>query len=105
MGGKLAKHSNQATFIHNLTLSNFKGKTMIPFLSTAAYQAAKIIINTLVAIFLGGLLALALVLVQEALDPKVRLAAGFHLARGTRWVRRPHSRYCCRPAWGFSPAR
>ncbi len=36
------------------------------------HSKPKIIINTLVAIFLGGLLALALVLVQEALDPKVR---------------------------------
>ncbi len=36
------------------------------------HSKPKIIINVLVAIFLGGLLALALVLVQEALDPKVR---------------------------------
>lgn len=36
------------------------------------HSKPKVVINVLVAIFLGGLLALALVLVQEALDPKVR---------------------------------
>lgn len=36
------------------------------------HSKPKVVINVLVAIFLGGLLALALVLVQEAVDPKVR---------------------------------
>ncbi|HEY6527200.1 MAG TPA: chain length determinant protein EpsF [Cellvibrionaceae bacterium] len=45
---------------------------LTPATAPLKHSKPKVFINMLVAIFLGGLLALALVLVQEALDPKVR---------------------------------
>ena len=45
---------------------------LTPATAPLKHSKPKVLINMLVAIFLGGLLAIALVLVQEALDPKVR---------------------------------
>lgn len=45
---------------------------LTPATAPLKHSKPKVLINMLVAIFLGGLLAIALVLVQEALDSKVR---------------------------------
>lgn len=63
---------------NQLSLEAQTAQTNVAVLTPASapikHSKPKIVLNCIVAIFLGGLLALALVLIQEALSPKVRSA-------------------------------